>query len=238
MKNAVESKAEAVREMFSAIAHRYDLLNHLLSFGIDIQWRKKTVECFGGFHGGEFLDLACGTGDLSIAMANGGDGSAKVTGGDFSENMIKIGREKVKSLGLDGRVNLEFADALDLSYQDCRFDGVTCAFGVRNFADLDRGLAQMVRVIKHGGRIAILEFTTPDNRLFAAIYRFYFTRVLPFIGGILSGRKSAYEYLPDSVYKFPAPGELLKKLEALGIAEGKFIPLTFGICGIYTGVKK
>ena len=238
MKNVTETKAEAVREMFSAIAHRYDMLNHLLSFGIDITWRKRAVACFGDGYTGEFLDIACGTGDLSIAIAEGGSGGARVLGGDFSERMVEIGREKMKNKGLEGRITLELADALNLTYADGRFDGVTCAFGVRNFADLDRGLWQMARVLKKGGRMVILEFTTPQNMFFAAIYRFYFTRVLPLVGGMISGRKSAYEYLPDSVYRFPTPRETLRKLEDLGLEKTEFIPLTFGICGIYTGVKK
>lgn len=230
----VEIKARAVREMFSSIAHRYDFLNHLLSFGMDIRWRKRAVRCFGGLESKRILDVACGTGDLAIALAGAG---AEVVGGDFSGEMIAIGEEKVTRKGLSDRVRLERADALNLPYADAEFDGVTCAFGVRNFADLDRGLREMARTMKKGGRVVILEFTTPANPFMAALYRLYFTGILPVIGGIVSGRKSAYEYLPDSVYKFPAPPELAARMEAAGFANVAHIPLTLGICGIHTGVK-
>jgi demethylmenaquinone methyltransferase/2-methoxy-6-polyprenyl-1,4-benzoquinol methylase len=237
MNDVKTQKAEMVRNMFSAIAHRYDLLNHLLSFGMDILWRKRAVALLGPLDGREILDLACGTGDLSIAIAEA-SGSVRVVGGDFSEKMVEIGARKVADKGLAGRVTVETADALNLKYADGRFDGTTCAFGVRNFADLDRGLAEMARVLKPGGRLAILEFTTPQNRLFAAVYRLYFTRILPFAGGVISGNGRAYRYLPDSVYQFPAPGELSEKIRRAGFENVSFTPLTFGICGIHSAVKK
>lgn len=221
--------------MFSSIAHRYDFLNHLLSMGVDIVWRKQAVAQLGSLDGRSFLDVACGTGDLSIEIAMAGAG--KVTGGDFSDNMITIGREKVKKNGLDGKITVEFADALNLPYSDAQFDGATCAFGARNFADLDRGLNEMARVVKPGGRLVILEFTTPSNPLFAEVYRLYFTRILPLVGGIFSGMKSAYEYLPDSVYKFPAPAEFSSRIEKAGFTDVRFTPLTLGICGIHSGVR-
>ncbi len=224
--------------MFSSIAGWYDFLNHLLSLGLDISWRKKTAACFDDLEGKHILDLACGTGDLAITIATAGGGSTRVTGGDFSRKMIDVGVAKVRKLGLSDQVDLVFADALNLQYGDAVFDGVTCAFGVRNFADLDRGLEEMSRVLAPGGRMVILEFTTPSNRLFAALYRFYFTRVLPFVGGIISGNRSAYKYLPDSVYKFPTPHELEKKLCGVGMDQVRTIPLSFGICSIHTGIKK
>jgi len=238
MTNDSGAKAKAVEAMFSSTARWYDFLNHLLSLGLDIAWRKRAVACFEGVAGKEFLDVACGTGDLSIAIARAGDADTKVTGGDFSQNMLRIGIEKVEKMKLSDRVKLEFADALDLNHADNTFDGVSCAFGVRNFAELDRGLGEMARVLKPGGRMVILEFTTPTNRLMAASYRFYFTRILPFAGGLISGNRAAYEYLPDSVYKFPSPARLIEKLEEQGLADVALVPLTFGICGIHTGVKK
>jgi demethylmenaquinone methyltransferase/2-methoxy-6-polyprenyl-1,4-benzoquinol methylase len=236
MSDIKTAKAEAVRDMFSAIAHRYDLLNHLLSFGMDILWRKRAVTCLGALDGKQILDLACGTGDLSIAVASA-SGYVRVTGGDFSAKMVELGREKVAGKGLAGQVTIEMADALSLHYPDSRFDGVTCAFGVRNFADLDRGLSEMARVLKPGGRLVILEFTTPANPFFAAMYRLYFTRILPFAGGLISGSSGAYRYLPDSVYKFPGPCEFSDKIRTAGFGGVEFIPLTFGVCGIHSATK-
>jgi demethylmenaquinone methyltransferase/2-methoxy-6-polyprenyl-1,4-benzoquinol methylase len=236
MSDLKAAKAEMVRDMFSSIAHRYDLLNHLLSFGMDILWRKRAVACLGALDGKHILDLACGTGDLSIAVA-GASASVRVTGGDFSSKMVEIGRAKVVAKGLDGRVIIELADALSLNYPDNRFDGATCAFGARNFADLDRGLSEMARVIKPGGRLVILEFTTPANPFFAALYKLYFTRILPFAGGLISGNGGAYRYLPDSVYKFPGPDEFSEKIRAGGFGDVTFTPLTFGICGIHSATK-
>ncbi len=236
MSDIKTAKAEMVRDMFSAIAHRYDLLNHLLSFGMDILWRKRAVACLGALDGRQILDMACGTGDLSIAVAKE-SGSVRVTGGDFSTKMVELAREKVAVKGLAGRVTIEPADALSLHYPDSRFDGVTCAFGVRNFADLDRGLSEMARVLKPGGRLVILEFTTPANPFFAAVYRLYFTRILPFAGGLISGNGGAYRYLPDSVYKFPGPDEFSDKIRRAGFESVEFTPLTFGICGIHSATK-
>ncbi|MDH5511211.1 MAG: bifunctional demethylmenaquinone methyltransferase/2-methoxy-6-polyprenyl-1,4-benzoquinol methylase UbiE [Nitrospinota bacterium] len=236
--NATDQKAIAVERMFSSIASRYDLLNHLLSLGFDIRWRNRAVAAFpGGVYGKKILDVACGTGDLAITLAGAGDDSTQVIGGDFSSNMLAIGQEKVAKAGLGSRLSLEFLDALNIGHPDGSFDGVTCAFGVRNFADLDRGLMEMVRVLKPGGRMVILEFTTPTNHVIAAAYRLYFTRILPFIGGVISGNRGAYEYLPDTVYKFPTPDQLSSRLENMGLSEVGFTPLTFGICGIHTGVK-
>jgi len=232
-----QSQARAVEEMFSSIAARYDLLNHLLSMGLDVYGRKKAVAAFGDLKGKKILDVACGTGDLALAIARAGDGSTRVIGGDFSANMLAIGDEKVAKAGLGERVSLELMDALAIAKPDREFDGSSCAFGVRNFAELDKGLAEMIRVVKPGGRVVILEFTTPTNRFFAAIYHFYFTRILPFAGGIISGNRKAYEYLPDTVYKFPSPDQLTERLATLGLEQVSFFPLTFGICGVHSGVK-
>ncbi|VAX20307.1 Demethylmenaquinone methyltransferase [hydrothermal vent metagenome] len=238
MKITGEAKAKSVEAMFSSIAHRYDFLNHLLSLGLDITWRKKATACFSDLRAKKILDVACGTGDLAITIARAGDQTTEITAGDFSREMIEIGKAKIKKADLDGAVTMEFSDALNLAYHDNSFDGVTCAFGVRNFADLDRGLSEMTRVLKPGGRMVILEFTQPSNPVFGALYKFYFTRILPAVGGFLSGDKDAYKYLPDTVYRFPAPDKLSALLERLGLSRVEFKPLTFGICGIHTGVKR
>lgn len=236
--NITEAKASAVREMFSAIAYRYDFLNHFLSLGVDITWRKKAVRKFTEMDGKNFLDVACGTGDMSIELVKASQSLARVTGIDFSPEMVKIGRDKMKKQGLESRVDLGIGDALDMQFDDNFFDGSMCAFGVRNFAELATGLKEMARVIKPGGKMVILEFATPSNRLIASLYKFYFTRVLPLIGGIVSGKKQAYAYLPDSVYKFPTPKKLALKMEEAGLCQVRFTLLTFGICAIHTGVKR
>lgn len=235
--DAEAQKAKAVKEMFSGIAHRYDFLNHFLSFGVDILWRKKTVALFDDLAGQKILDIACGTGDMAIELANASD-SVIVTGVDFSPQMVAIGQKKIKEKKLEGQVSLGVGDALNIEHKDKSFDGVTCAFGVRNFADFDRGISEMSRVLKPGGKMAILEFTTPENRFFAWFYHLYFTRILPIIGGVISGKRSAYTYLPDSVYRFFNRAEIIEKLEAVGLDDVKFYPFTFGVCGVYTGVKK
>ncbi len=239
MKTASESKATAVEAMFSSIAKWYDFLNHFLSLGLDITWRRKAIACFTeGLEKKHLLDLACGTADLSIEIARQGDDTTRVTGADFSSEMLRIGEEKIRKGDLGSRITLERADALNLSYEDSQFDGITCAFGVRNFAELETGLKEMIRVIKPGSRLVILEFTTPSNRFFAATYKLYFTKILPMLGGLVSGNREAYSYLPDSVYKFPVPSKLSAMLCELGLEHVEFTPLTFGICGIHTGVKR
>lgn len=238
MKTRSDVKAKSVEAMFSSIARRYDFLNHFLSLGLDITWRKKATACFSDLHGKKILDVACGTGDLAITLAKAGDETTEISAGDFSLEMIEIGKSKIEKTGLGHRVTIEFSDALNLACHDNSFDGVTCAFGVRNFADLDRGLSEMTRVLKPGGRMVILEFTQPSNPVFGALYKFYFTRILPAVGGLLSGNRAAYKYLPDTVYRFPSPDSLSAKLTRLGLERVKFNPLAFGVCGIHTGVKK
>jgi len=235
--NAQEKNAEAVRGMFDDIAHRYDFLNHFLSFGVDILWRKEAVACFESLAGKHIFDIACGTGDLSLTLAEANP-TVSVVAADFSEGMVAIGKEKILKRGLATRISITTGDALAITHDDESFDGVTCAFGVRNFADLERGLTEMARVLKPGGRMVILEFTTPRNRLIGLFYRLYFTRILPILGGLISGKKSAYTYLPDTVYAFPKPPELVALLEKVGLEQVSYRPLTFGISCIHTGLKR
>jgi len=231
-------KAASVNTMFSAIAPRYDLLNHLLSFGFDIVWRKRATKALGRLGVGESaLDIACGTGDLTIEIARR-NREATVIGADFVTAMVELARLKVGRKGLAGRVSMEQGDAMSLRFADATFDGVTCAFGVRNFGDLQRGLNEMARVLKPGGRMVILEFTQPESRLFGVLYKYYFTRVLPFVGGVISGRRSAYEYLPDSVYQFPNPAAFSAMLEAAGLERVSYETLTFGVCALHCGVRR
>ncbi len=235
--NITEKKAKAVQSMFSSIAENYDFLNHFLSLGMDKAWRKKAAACFDDLSNKHILDVACGTGDLSIAVMEAGESTTMVTGGDFSESMLKTGRGKIKKMGIESRINFQLLDVLNIDCENNVFDGVSCAFGIRNFADLNRGLSEMIRVLKPGGRIVILEFAVPTNRLLASFYKFYFTQILPCIGGLLSGNKSAYKYLPDTVYRFPTADKIIVKLETIGLKDVKYVPLTLGICNIFTGIK-
>ena len=200
--NQTESKKEQVRTMFDGIARRYDLLNHLLSLGIDRGWRRRVVRMVRLHRPAEILDMATGTGDLAIMLAEACP-AAQITGIDLSERMLAIGREKVERKGLSGRIRLSQGDAETPRYGEGRFDAATVAFGVRNFEDLPGGMTGLYRALKPGGRLYVLEFGMPQNRIFRACYGFYFLRVLPRIGGMISKDGAAYAYLPNRSANFP-----------------------------------
>lgn len=218
--------------MFDGIAPRYDLLNHLLSLGIDRGWRRKAVKAVCAGDPARVLDVATGTGDLAIAIAHALPG-VEVTGIDLSEQMLSIGAKKAAGFP----ITLQTGDACALSFDDGSFDAVSAAFGVRNFEDVERGVGEMARVLRPGGSMVVLEFSTPRNGLFAGLFRCYFHRLLPAIGGMISGDRNAYRYLPESVDGFPAPDEFLKLMERAGITNGRARRLTGGIACLYTGVK-
>lgn len=223
--------------MFDNIAPAYDRLNDIMSFGIARVWRRAVVKRVVKAHPHRVLDLATGTADLAIALARRLPDAA-VTGGDISEGMLALGRVKVAKAGLTQRVTLVTARAEELPFADGGFDAVTAAFGVRNFADLAQGLSEMARVLVKDGRIFILEFSTPRSKLFGALYRFYFHRVLPRIGGLISKDYHAYTYLPGSVSEFPSPERFTTMMNAAGFGDCQARPLTGGVAYIYTGVKK
>ena len=227
-------KAAQVHEMFSAIARRYDLLNTVLSFGFDKGWRKDAVRA--AFAGGatRVLDVATGTADLALALKKYQPG-AEVIGVDFVEAMLEVGRRKAREQGLG--VRLEQGDGLALPYPDASFDALTIAYGLRNFADLDKGLREFYRVLRPGGRLVVLEFPPPPKGVFGTLFRFYFLQVLPRLGGLISGRRSAYAYLPDSVLKFPPPAALATQLERAGFREVRYRLQTFGVSALHTGEK-
>ncbi len=229
-------KGEQIGEMFDNIAPAYDRLNDIMSFGIARSWRRAAVRRVRQAEACRILDLATGTADLAIAMARRLP-QARVTGGDISEGMLALGREKVERAGLSGRITLVFARAEELPFADGDFDAVTAAFGVRNFANLERGLAEMARVLEPGGRVFILEFSTPRSKIFGTVYRFYFNRVLPLIGGMISKDRRAYTYLPGSVSEFPAPKEFVGMMERAGFTHCRAKALTGGVAYIYTGVR-
>ena len=231
-----QSKKEEVREMFDRIAPRYDLLNHTLSMSIDRLWRRHVVRIVRRCRPGRILDVATGTGDLAIEMARRIP-DVRVLGVDLSERMLEEARRKVAARGLDERVLLEQGDAEHLAVAAASVDVATVAFGVRNFENLEAGLRELHRVLKPGGKVVILEFSRPRNRIFRALYEFYSYRVLPRIGGAVSHDRQAYEYLPASVFAFPQGDRFLQIMRSCGYRNVAQRRLTFGIASLYTGEK-
>lgn len=229
-------KGERIRDMFSDIAPRYDFLNRLLSFGVDRRWRRNAVKCIRWSEGGRVLDVATGTGDVALEIARQTPPSVAIVGVDFSEGMVTLGRDKVAGSPYAGRITMDIAPCEAIPFPDDTFDSVTIAFGIRNVVDRRQGLSEMLRVLKPGGRVVILEFSTPRSRLFKWIYSFYFLRVLPVIGGLFS-QFSAYKYLPDSVLEFPNQEEFKALMTSVGFRDTAHRDQTFGIATIYTGEK-
>lgn len=228
-----ESAARAIREMFTAIAPRYDLLNHVLSANVDKLWWRRTARVFSPIlnrPNARVLDLCCGTGDMAFALRR--QGPARIAGADFSHTMLRLASEK--SDGIAALTWIE-ADALRLPFPDESFDLVTSAFGFRNLADYDAGLREIRRVLKPGGEFGILEFSEPKGML-GKFYKFYFKRVLPRIGSLIS-HTSAYSYLPASVEQFPEPEELLERMRDAGFRSVSWTPYTFGIAGLFWGMR-
>lgn len=232
--DGVPDKAGAVQEMFGAIAGRYDLLNALLSFGIDRAWRREAARVALEHDPERVLDVATGTADLALALKARAP-AAEVVGVDFSEPMLAIGRRKAAARGLD--VRLERGDGLELPFEDASFDAVTIAYGLRNFADLERGLREFHRVLRPGGRLCVLEFPPPPEGAFGELFRFYFTRVLPLVGGAVSGRRSAYAYLPESVLAFPRPAELAATMQRAGFRDVRHKLQAFGVSALHVGER-
>lgn len=230
-----EEHARRVRVMFSGIARRYDLLNHLLSGNVDKRWRRKAARALESslIEGACVLDVACGTGDLSLVLAEAG--AARIIGLDFCRPMLEIARRK--AVAQSRSIPFVEGDALRLPFADETFDAVTIAFGLRNLAGVADGLRELRRVLKEGGRLAVLEFSSPVVPGFKALFRFYFTRVLPQIGGLVSGSRGAYEYLPDSVSRFPDQKRLAELMRAEGFERVEYSNLTGGIAALHTGTR-
>ena len=230
------AKKEGIRKLFDNIAPDYDKLNHILSLNIDKGWRKKAVKVIVDTKDPlQVLDVACGTGDFTIEIAQKAAPGSRVSGIDLSEGMMKIGREKIKAAGV--QADMVPGDCEDLPYGDGTFDRISVGFGVRNFEHLEIGLKQMHRVLKKGGKLVILELSVPRNPIFRWCYKLYFLKVLPAIGGWISGDRGAYEYLPASVLRFPAPDKFISMMYEAGFENVLHKPLTFGICRMYTGIK-
>jgi len=228
--------AETNKAMFDDIAPHYDFLNHFLSLNIDKIWRKKVVKEIVSSNPDTILDIATGTADLAILMAKKSD-KATVTGIDAAENMLKIGQEKVAKANLTERISLMQGDALNLPFANNSFDTVTCAFGIRNFADRQKGLDEMQRVLKNGGQVAILEFSMPQKAPFKQLYRLYFKHILPAIGKLFSKNKSAYRYLPESVEHFPSPDDFIMMMQKSDFEKTSKRSLSLGIAYLYIGYK-
>jgi demethylmenaquinone methyltransferase / 2-methoxy-6-polyprenyl-1,4-benzoquinol methylase len=231
-----ESKKEQVRLMFNNIAGKYDFLNHLLSFGTDRYWRKQAILELENWHPKSILDIATGTGDFAIAAMR--CKPERISGVDISEEMIDIAIRKVAARGLDGVIGFQLADAEALPFVENSFDAVTVAFGVRNFEHPEKGLAEILRVLKPGGHLVILEFTTPGHGLFKYLFPFYFRFVLPLVGRLVSKDPSAYTYLPDSVSKFPGGEKFKALLQICKFVDAEYKSLTMGIAGLYLARKE
>ncbi len=228
--------AKAVKEMFSGIAGKYDFLNHFLSVNIDKRWRRKVSESLAEILQNEratVLDVACGTGDLSLELKT--FGKAKVIGTDFCRPMLEIAKDKTAKSS--ERIPFLEADGMNLSFADESFEAVTIAFGLRNFSNWENGLRELYRILKKGGKLAVLEFSSPIVPGFRQVFNLYFAKILPRIGGVVSGSRGAYEYLPDSVSKFPDQKKLAGMMRQIGFSDVEYKNLTGGIAAIHTGTK-
>lgn len=235
-KDKSATKKEQVADMFNNISKTYDFLNHFMSLGIDILWRKKAIGELKKLKPQLMLDVATGTGDFAfeaIQILN----PNKVIGVDISRGMLDVADEKIKKRGLADRFEVRLGDSEKLLFEDNTFDAVTVAFGVRNYENLEQGLSDMLRVLKPGGKIVILEFSKPQKFPIKQLYNFYFNSVTPAIGKLFSKNNDAYKYLPESVAAFPDGKNFLTLMHKVGFKDTKFQPLTFGISSIYTGVK-
>lgn len=231
-----EGKTREVEQMFDNIAPTYDKLNHRLSWDIDRGWRRKAILQLKPFTPKAILDIATGTGDFALLAARMLE-PERIVGADISEGMMAIGREKVKAAGMQGIISFEREDCCNLSYADGTFDAVTAAFGIRNFADLDRGLSEMCRVLKKGGHLSIVELTTPVGFPMRQLFRIYSHTVLPLYGRLVSRDANAYGYLTKTIEAFPQGERMTEILHKAGFAEAGFKRLTFGICTMYHATK-
>lgn len=234
-------KKEKIREMFDNIASDYDKLNHIMSLDVDKLWRKdglkSVLSCPNCC---DIMDLACGTGDFSIAIAKAAKKrqmACRIVGVDMSEGMLAIMEEKLEKEGLEDIVSIQVGDGENIAFPDNSFDCVCIAFGIRNFQDRERGLREMYRVLRPGGRIVILELSRPENALFRAIYDLYFLHILPFIGAKISGQKAAYKYLPASVVGFPKHKDFSKLIADCGFQTVRHKSLSMGLCRKFVGTK-
>jgi len=234
-KNSDLGKKEQVAKMFDTISNEYDGLNRVISFGIDIKWRKKVVEIVGKTNPKSILDIATGTGDLAINLAN--TKANKITGLDISEGMLDVGRKKINDLQLTNTIEMVLGDSENIPFEDNTFDAITVAFGVRNFENLEKGLSEIYRVLKTGGTFVVLETSVPTKTPFKQGYHFYSSRILPLIGKLFSKDKLAYKYLSDSAAAFPYGEAFNNILQKIGFIAIENKPQTFGVASIYVAKK-
>lgn len=235
-KNQSQGKKEQVANMFNTISPQYDFLNHLLSGGIDIIWRRKAIKLLQNKGIKTMLDIATGTGDFAIEALK--INPEKIVGVDISEGMLAFGQEKIQKMGLEKKIQLQKGDSEKLPFSDNSFDAVIVSFGVRNFENLQKGLTDMFRVTKPGGYCLVLEFSNPKKFPMKQLYTFYSKYCLPFLGKMISKDPSAYTYLPESVKAFPDGPEFIQIFKSVGYSETNWIPMTGGICSIYIGQKQ
>jgi demethylmenaquinone methyltransferase / 2-methoxy-6-polyprenyl-1,4-benzoquinol methylase len=230
------SKKNQVAAMFNNIAHNYDFLNRFMSGGIDISWRKKTILQLKNIQPKIVLDVATGTADIAL-LTHKMLQPTKIMGIDISEGMLQLGNQKIAKLNLQNTIELQLGDAENLPFEDNYFDAVTVAYGVRNFENLEKGLKEILRVLKPNGKLAVLECSKPNNKGIKGLYNFYMVKVMPKLGGFLSGNKQAYLYLNNSVQAFPEGQHFLNILNQTGFTQTYLKPLSLGVCTIYCGSK-
>ena len=235
-KDSELGKKEQVAQMFDTISGNYDGLNRVISFGIDIKWRKKVLKLVSDKNPKTVLDIATGTGDLAILMTN--TSAEKIIGLDISAGMLEVGRNKIKAKNLSDKIEMILADSENMPFEDNTFDAITVAFGVRNFENLEKGLAEILRVLKPNGIFVILETSVPDKTPYKQGYTFYSKNILPLIGKLFSKDNSAYQYLSESASVFPYGEALNNILIKIGFIEVKSMPQTFGVATIYSASKK
>ncbi len=233
--NSDKSKKQQVEQMFDNIAPKYDFLNHFLSLGIDKLWRRKAVRILNGFKPRKILDVATGTGDFAIQTSK--IAPQEIVGFDLSEQMLRVGEQKVKRLKLEHLISFQKGDSENMPFEEKSFDAITVAFGVRNFENLEKGLSEFHRVLSSGGVAVILEFSKPRHFPMKQLYKFYFFRILPFLGRLVSKDDSAYSYLPESVMAFPDDDDFLNILKRVGFSNCSQHRLTFGVATIYLAHK-
>jgi demethylmenaquinone methyltransferase/2-methoxy-6-polyprenyl-1,4-benzoquinol methylase len=235
-KDSALSKKEQVAGMFDHIAHRYDFLNRFLSAGIDVRWRKKAIKQLKSLQPHDMLDVATGTADMAI-LSYKILSPNKITGIDISDGMLEFGRKKIQQKNLQSHIELINGDSEAIPFADNSFDAVMVAFGVRNFQNLEKGMQEIRRVLRPGGRLVVLEFSKPSNRLVKFFYNIYMKRITPMMGRLFSKNKQAYQYLDESIRKFPEGKQFLQVLERSDYADAYHKPMTFGICSIYCATK-